>query len=133
MNDNDLNNLLDKIESLKVLYVEDNKKTRVQTLKMLGEFFVNIDVAVNGEDGLLFFKSNKSYDLIITDISMPVLDGIEMSKLIRSIDSNIPIIAVSAHNEKYIMDMIEQYQISAYIFKPIDLDEFIEILNKLYL
>ena len=115
MNDNDLNNLLDKIESIKVLYVEDNKKTRVQTLKMLGEFFVNIDVAVNGEDGLLFFKSNKSYDLIITDISMPVLDGIEMSKLIRSIDSNIPIIAVSAHNEKYIMDMIEQYQISAYI------------------
>ncbi len=133
MSNDELEKLLDKIKSLKVLYVEDNKEARVQTIKMLGEFFIDIDIAVNGADGLKLFKSNKSYDLVITDVSMPIMDGIEMSKLIRSIDKNVPIIAISAHNEKYIMDTIGKYHISAYIFKPIDLDEFIEILNSLYL
>ncbi len=130
--DNDLDRLLEKSETLKVLYVEDNEEVREQTLKMLGDFFGDIHVAKNGLDGLELFKLHK-FNLVITDINMPVMDGTEMSKNIREIDNKIPIIVMSAHNENHILEDIKRYDIAQYLFKPLNLDEFIKTLQKIYL
>ncbi len=133
MNSEELNILLERLSKLKVLYVEDNKEVREQTLKMLEDFFNDVHVSENGLDGLKLFKSAKDFNLIITDINMPIMNGIEMSKSIREINTEVPIIVMSAHNENTIFENIKQYNISRYLFKPLDLDEFIKTLQEIYL
>jgi len=133
MNDDEIDILLIKLKTLKVLYVEDNDEVREQTLEMLKIFFVDIHTSVDGEKALDVFKSVEGFNLILTDINMPIMDGIEMARLIRELDSDIPIVAMSAHNEKKILQNIKKYNIAKYIFKPIDLDEFLEVLQKIFI
>ena len=82
-------------KTLTLLYVEDDEQARASTLKMLDNFFDKIVVAVDGQDGVNKFLQN-SIDIIITDINMPNLNGIEMLKQIKG---NIPTIVLSAHND----------------------------------
>ncbi len=131
MSDEELDKLLNKTLNLKVLYVEDNKDTRLQSLKMLEDFFIDVVSAENGKNALDSYDKN-TFDIIITDLNMPVMDGIEMTKEIRKTDKDIPVIVISAHNEKYIINSINTCDIQAFIFKPLDLDEFIEALYKIY-
>lgn len=114
---------------LNILYVEDNEEARSATLDVLEEFFQNIEVAVDGEEGLLKFESTK-YDLIITDINMPKMDGISMLKKIRKKDTQVPVLIISAYNESgYFMETI-RLDVEGYILKPIELEQFIQILSK---
>ena len=62
-------NIIEYSKSLKLLYVENSKKTRETTISLLEEFFGDITIAINGEDGLEKFKNNE-IDIIITDIGM---------------------------------------------------------------
>jgi len=111
------------------LYVEDNAEARDATLMILEEFFDDIVVACNGEKGFLKFKQN-NIDLIITDINMPKLNGIEMSKKIRQNNPDIPILFFSAYNES--KDFLESIMlgIEGYLIKPINIDQFLLILKK---
>jgi len=96
---------------------------------ILEEFFDNIIVAVDGEDGYEKFKNN-TVDLIITDINMPKIDGLEMSKKIKELDNNIPIIVLSAHNEsEYFLKSIH-LGISDFLLKPININDLISVLEK---
>jgi YesN/AraC family two-component response regulator len=111
-----------------LLYVEDNKDARDSTLKLLERFFENITIAVNGKDGFDKFSKNKNFDLIITDINMPVMDGIEMLTKIRKVDKDIASIVLSAHNEQIYIDKAEELNVSDYLTKPIILSKLIESL-----
>ena len=84
----DLEKIIQNTSKIKVLYVEDNEQARVSTLAVLSEFFFNIIVAIDGEDGLEKFSKNK-IDLIITDINMPNLDGLDMIEKIREKNKEI--------------------------------------------
>ncbi len=112
-------------QNLRLLYIEDNINVRNQTLKMLKIFFDTIDVANNGEEGLFLFKKNNissSFDLIITDLEMPIIDGISMINTIRSIDKQIPILIFSAHsNTDYFLQTIS-IGIDGYVLKPYDIE-----------
>ena len=115
---NNINNIIKYTQNLHLLYVEDNQDARESTLLILEDFFKHITVGVDGVDGYEKFQANSnSINLIITDINMPKLNGLEMTKKIRESNSNIPIIALSAHNEsQYFVDSIK-YNIDAYLFK----------------
>ena len=124
-----LEEVLQYSNNLKILYVEDDEFIRESTIEMLKEFFNNIIVAVDGEDGLNKFKENKNIDLIITDINMPKLNGLDMIKQIKKLDEDIFVIALSAHNEvDYFIKSIE-YQIDGYLFKPFEIESFINTLS----
>jgi putative two-component system response regulator len=130
--DNEQNDLLDLIkmcQNTKVLYVEDNDEARQSTQLMLEEFFDDITTAIDGEDGYDKFL-NDSFDMIITDINMPKMTGVEMSSKIRETNQDIPILIISAHNEAtYFLETIK-IGIDGYLLKPIDLDQFMVIINK---
>jgi len=116
----DVDNLIKYSQDLTLLYVEDNEDAREMTTMILEDFFDNIIVAVDGEDGLKKFEEN-NIDLIITDINMPNLNGLQMCKKIRNIDAEVPIIVLSAHNEdSFFMDSIK-IGINGYLLKPIDI------------
>jgi len=127
----DINELQKTSKDLKVLYVEDNKAAREETAKMLQNFFNHLDVKVDGAEGLEHFKSKKDYfDLIITDINMPNMSGIEMLENIRKIDEDIPCIVLSAHNETNFFLSTISLGVDGYLLKPLDIRQFINVLSK---
>jgi len=116
-------------EGLKVLYVEDSDIVRESTFDMLEVYFEHVDVAKDGEEGLQKYKhfhqeNGHYYDIVITDINMPKMNGIEMIEAIFALNSKANIIVVSAHNEAdYLLKLINM-GISNYILKPIEINQF---------
>ncbi|MFT5660188.1 MAG: diguanylate cyclase (GGDEF)-like protein [Sulfurimonas sp.] len=115
---------------LKLLYVEDDDSARETTLKLLNNFFKDITVAVDGKDGIKQFEDG-SFDLILSDINMPNLNGIEMLKVIREKNQEIPILFLSAYNDsQYILQAIE-LDIEGYILKPLEQSQFLKAIFKI--
>jgi len=117
-------------KDVKLLYVEDEKELREMMTVFLSKFFPCIDTAIDGQEGLDLYTQN-NYDLVITDILMPKLNGIEMVKKIKAINENQNIIIVSAYADT--KDFIESIKlgIDGYILKPIDFNQLNTILFKL--
>jgi len=120
-----LDELIEHTKELTLLYVEDNDDTRETTMLILEHLFENIIVATNGEDGLNKYEENKNIDLIITDLLMPKMDGIEMSKMIKQINPDQSIIILSAIVDISIIKEAIDIGIDSFINKPM---EDIEIL-----
>jgi len=123
----DMSEIINFSKNLNLLYVEDNKASREITILLLSNLFDNIVVAEDGIDGLENFR-NDEIDLVLSDVTMPKMDGIEMVKEIHKI-SNIPIILLSAYDKDF-LDEIEDMNLY-YLLKPIDLNQFLEILSKI--
>lgn len=128
---NRLHDLIKHTKNLNVLYVEDNIEVQTQTVKMLKSFFNSICIADNGKIGLELFLDNNSYHIIITDIKMPVIDGLSLIETVRKTDKKIPIIVLSAHDDKeYFLKTINA-GIDGYILKPYNLAQITETLTKI--
>ena len=125
----ELSEIISATKELKLLYVEDNKEARNSTLNILHEFFDDIVIGIDGEDGLKKFQENH-IDLIITDINMPKMNGLEMLKKIKILDEDIISLVFSAYNEaSFFVDSIK-IGVEGYLLKPIDFNQFLSILNK---
>ena len=125
----DLQDIIKYTSSLKLLYVEDNDHARESMMEVLEEFFEDITIAYDGQEGLEKFQNNK-IDLIITDINMPRLNGLEMIKEIRKTDTDISILVLSAHNESnFFLESIKQ-GVDGYLLKPIDINQLMDILKR---
>jgi len=129
-----LTELLEKTKDMRVLYVEDNEEVRESTLDLLKIFFDYIDVGSDGEEGLSLYKSyyskyGKCHDIVLTDISMPKMDGIEMVRKIKEIYDRQNIIIISAHNEsEYLVKLID-LEVNNFILKPLNLEQFQKVLS----
>ena len=123
-------------KTLKVLYVEDNKTTREVALLLFGKFFNDICVAVDGEDGLEKFIEKKKleqsehFHIIISDLNMPKMNGLDMIQEIKKIDSFVDVILVSTYDEKNFLGESRHLNIIGYIDKPLEMLKFNEILIK---
>ena len=126
----DFKELVSFSKTLKLLYVEDNENARVSMLKMLKNIFVDIVVAVDGKEGLEKFQKSK-FDLIISDINMPQMNGIEMIEKMREIDEEVPILILSAHDEtNYFLELIK-LGVDGFLLKPINLHQFMKLITKI--
>lgn len=129
-----MDNLKDFIKTLNVLYVEDEISAREISTKILKIFFNSVDAKENGLEAYLAFKekylNNERYDLIISDINMPILDGMEMLEKIREMDTQIPVIFITARHESDILLRAIELQISDFIIKPLSIDTITTIINK---
>ncbi len=125
---------MDKTQ-LSILYAEDDQLVSQMLASVLEDYFNYVYLAKDGQEALDIYK-NKKIDIILTDIRMPNLDGMQLVKAIREENKDIPIIVCSAHNDtQYLLESIK-YKVDRYIIKPIDLDiledvleNIIEILN----
>ena len=130
MNKNDYYALLAQTKKLNILYVEDNRDVREQTLKMLQNYFSNIDVAEDGREGLKQFEK-KTYDIVFTDIEMPKMDGISMLEHIKQRNPNTLFVIFSAHSHTdYFLKSI-QVGIDGYIIKPFDIAQIETLIKEL--
>ncbi|RLA72300.1 MAG: hypothetical protein DRG78_24010 [Epsilonproteobacteria bacterium] len=115
----DLDNLTKLTKNIKLLYVEDNQDAREATFLILEDIFDEIIVAVDGQDGLEKYKCN-NIDLILTDIDMPNMNGLEMSKAIKKIDPNQSIIILTALTDIKVIKYAIDIDINSFINKPIE-------------
>jgi len=115
------------IQDLKVLYVEDEKFTRMLVKKLLEKESIDVTEAANGVLGLKKYYEI-SPDLIITDLAMPEMDGFEMISKIREKNSEVPIIITTAYREEAerVCDMVTDC-----IFKPIIKDDLVKAITKI--
>jgi len=127
-------NTLSLEKEIRVLYVEDNQMVRMSTALMLNEYFEHeIDTAFDGENALqkyqeFYKKEAYFYDIIITDINMPRMNGLELINAISKLNKEQSIIVISAHSEsKYLLELINM-GISNFILKPIDFERFEQLL-----
>ncbi len=124
-----LKKLVEESQELKILYVEDDDQLREVTIRLLTAFFKNIDCAENGQLGFDLYKTG-DYDIVISDLRMPVMDGIEMVKQIKGINFDQIVIITSAHDEsKYLMTLI-RLGVESFILKPLDVEQFLAVLGK---
>lgn len=128
----ELKNLISFSSKLNILFVEDNVDVKNQVIKMLENIFSNIDTAEDGKLGLekykSFFKeSNKLYDIIITDLSMPNMSGVELTKEIIKINSSQIVVILTAHSDNNELKKLVEDNICKYIQKPINRNSFLEI------
>ena len=127
---NERSELLDYAKHLTLLYVEDNVDVQTMMLMILQEYFSRIIVADDGMDGLEKFKSHRT-DIVITDISMPNLDGLAMIKEIKALKEDTPVLVFSAYNDtKFLHDAI-MVGVDGYLFKPFDAQQFEQVLLKM--
>ena len=110
----------DKLKKITVLYVEDEDLIRVN-VKICLDYIFNVVSANNGQEGIDKFKNNK-IDLIITDINMPIKDGIEMLEEIKKISFDIPCIITSAY-DKEMLSRVKYISKCLYISKPFDIKD----------
>jgi CheY-like chemotaxis protein len=114
----------DFLKNQRVLFVEDEELAREKLAKLLGKLFKEVILASNGLDGLEKYEkskiTNEKIDLIISDINMPIMNGLEMLEKIREIDSFIPLIFTTARSETDNLLRAIDLNVSNYIMKPID-------------
>jgi len=113
-----------------LLYVEDEDGIRDQLSRFLGYFSSELYLARDGEEGLELYKKYLP-DIVISDIKMPKMNGIEMAKAIKDINSKQHIVFTTAHSESgFFMDAID-LQVDGYVLKPINLDQLEEKLKNI--
>ena len=119
------------LKNITILYAEDEKDLREVTHQILKGFTKKQYVAQNGQEGLELFKAHENeIDLIITDVNMPVMNGLDMVKEIKKININIPIIVATAFsNKEYLLEAID-IGIDKYVLKPIDIAKLLQVMSQ---
>jgi len=117
-----------------VLYVEDDLSIQSTMKKYLQKFFAEVFSASNGAEGLTLFKE-KSIDIVITDLSMPVMNGLDMIEKIKEIQEDQAVIITTAHSEPaYLLGAIQSH-VDGYVVKPFEFEalnfELFKISQKL--
>jgi len=116
------------LKQINLLYVEDDDPIRSVLSRGLERKVNKLYVAADGEEGYKHYLKYRP-DIIVTDIKMPKMSGLEMSKLIRMENKHIPIIVTSAHSESVnFLEAIEM-GVSNYLLKPIDKEILLNMLE----
>ncbi len=127
------NRLLSTAEDLSILLVEDYEPLCSDILDILEDFFSLVVVAKNGKEALKLYEEalledKKGFDIVLSDVQMPIMNGVELSQAIRKIDPQQSIIVLSAYTDSDILIDLINIGITKFITKPLDYDEFIKTL-----
>jgi PAS domain S-box-containing protein len=123
-------NLLNYPHHLNLLYVDDDAFSLVLTQEILKKYFTNIITAIDGQDGYEKFINNH-IDIVITDINMPKVSGLEMISKIREIDSEVSILILSSYREDDFFVQSISFGVDGYLLKPIDTQQLETMIGKI--
>ncbi|MDQ7061394.1 MAG: response regulator [Sulfurimonas sp.] len=124
---NNLSDILKYTKNMTLLYVEDNQEIRESSLLIFKDLFNDVVIGVDGEDGINKFYEKK-IDIVITDIRMPKLNGLEMARKIIKFDDTLPIIINSAHTETEYFTQAIELNVAGYLLKPFSIDNFLKTM-----
>lgn len=108
------------LKKISLLYVEDDEDIRDELVDFLELYFESLYVAKNGEEGLALFHQNKP-DIVVSDIQMPLMDGLTMCEEIRKVNTDVPLIITTAFNEPSFLIKSIDLGVDRYVTKPINI------------
>jgi len=114
------------LKKISILIVDDNKNDLEIISKSLSKYFKKVHTASNGADAFELYKEYKNIDIIISDIKMPKINGLELLKLIRNSDFYLPFLIVSATLDQDMLIQAINLNVSSFLPKPINLHSLIE-------
>lgn len=121
---------IDKLKSKRILVAEDLEVNQLLIHDMLLPYKVNLIKCMDGRETIEKFSEIKDIDLILMDLDMPYLDGYEVTKIIRTTDKVIPIIAQTAYSQKENRERARRIGFNDFLTKPITKDKLIKIILK---
>ncbi len=118
---------------LSVLLVDDDNFIKEETSELLTEIFKFVDVASDGSEAInrykdFYNKNNRYFDIVISDVHMPNVNGVELTKMIYSLNPEQKLIIISAYSQSTNLIDFINLGVSQFITKPIDINLFIDIL-----
>ena len=119
-------------QPLRILVVEDNPLSQKLLLKMLGKVGVEVGLAKNGLEALEK-GSTESYDLVLMDLQMPVMDGFEATRQIRlgrAKDPKVPVVALTANDSQEDRAKAQSAGVDAFLAKPLEREQLFEVLRR---
>ena len=129
----DYKTLFSQTKDLSLLLVEDYEPLRIDMAEVLEDLFKTVTVAKDGSEALKLYHEyyetyNKSFDLILTDIQIPVMNGVELSEAVMHINEAQPIIVLSAHTDSDYLLRLINLGVAQFITKPIKNEELLDAL-----
>ncbi len=119
----------DILKKASLLLVDDEESLRNKFKSVLSMYVDNIYEASNGQDALDIFNKKKP-QIIISDVKMPIMDGLMLTTMIRNINNNVPIVIVSGYSDRDMLLDFISLNLVEYMVKPIDFQQLNEILYK---
>jgi len=124
--------LIEQTKELSILFVEDHDELRENTTDILKYFFKRVDSVSNGVEAFEYYteslRKNDTYDLVLTDIQMPKMNGVVLTQKIYEVYPQQCVVVLSAHDEtEYLLPLIN-LGIEQFIKKPIDYQELLKVL-----
>jgi len=123
---------MNRLKNYTILYVENDTITRLTMKQYLKKKFKTVYEATNGVEALKKFRDNKP-DVILLDIYMPYINGLEVTKKIREINETIPIVIITAYTKKELLLEAIELNLTKYIIKPFTkdkLEDMLEVIDK---
>lgn len=120
---------IEQLRKLKFLFIEDEEELLQIICDALTKLQIDFLTATNGKDALDIISKIPDLDIVVTDINMPVMNGLEMIKRLRNDGNSIPIVVMSAHTEDEYINKAKDLGVNEYLLKPFDFIKFIEIVN----
>ena len=112
----------------KILVVDDDETTLYILSKLLKRSFKTVTSAINGKDGLDKFKKDE-FDIVLSDINMPELNGIDLCIELKKINKNIFVVAATAHHEEQMKITMEKAGFNKILYKPLHRDDIASLLD----
>ncbi len=120
--------LKEKVNSLNILVVDDEKQLREKTADFMAKFFNKVDCAEDGEIALKMFNGNTSYDIIITDLQMPNMTGEKLIEALRNIAPELFIAVMTGTPD---LDEELKQQCDICLGKPVGLNDMLKVMEML--
>jgi len=113
-----------------ILVVDDDESILEQMKKLLSNFtFKSIYLSTNGDEAIKVLQENH-VDIVITDLKMPQMDGIELTEFIKNLNKDISVIIITAYTQTEDLINLIKIGVDGFLVKPIVLDNFLEVLSK---
>ncbi len=119
-----------QLSRLHILVVEDDLLAREQMGLMLSRFAGRLSTAGDGAEGLELFKQERP-DIVVTDINMPRMDGLDMAEAIKAMDKATPVVMVTAHSDASFFLRSIAIGIDGYVVKPVEAEALLGLLTRL--
>ncbi|MDA8418054.1 MAG: response regulator [Desulfobacteraceae bacterium] len=112
-----------------ILCVEDEPVAREQMLKILRRRGREVAAARNGKEGLAMFR-RQAFEVVVTDIRMPVMDGLSMARQMKELNRDVKIVVTTAFTDlSYLMDAID-LGVDQYVLKPVEIDRLMAAIDR---
>lgn len=117
-------------ENISIIYAEDDPSISNEVVTLLRKFFTNVKICKNGQEAYSTYLEG-GCDILITDLAMPQVDGFELLSLVRHLKKDQKVVAISAHDESENMVKLINIEVDAFLPKPIDGRQLLQVLHTL--